>query len=180
MQDYDSFRRSEFERVALPHVESLLRAALNFERERARAEDLVQETMLRAWRAFDQFERGTNCKAWLFRIMLNLHSKRRKTSQAKAQEVSLESIEAKAVVRLPVFRSRPTNLEVISALESLSAEHRTVLILAVVEGFTCKEIAKMCNLPIGTVMSRLSRARAALRESLGYAPLKSRMPVCGG
>src|SRR5438552_2261316 len=137
----------------MPHTEALLRAALRIVRDRAAAEDMVQETLLRAWRAFDQFERGTNCKAWLFRILMNLASKRRRKMLATPQIVSLEASESTTVVRLPVVNSRQlASMEVISAFDTLSEEHRIVLVLAVVEGFTCKEIAQMCGLPIGTVM----------------------------
>lgn len=178
IENYESISRSEFERVALPHVESLLRAALRLERNRARAEDLIQETLLRAWRAFDQFERGTNCKAWLFRILLNLVNKQRQTHHASPREISLESIRSTTVVRLPVIKSHLTALEVGSAFDTLSEDHQTVLILAVIEGFSCKEIARICDLPIGTVMSRISRARTALREALGYSRRKEPLPAC--
>jgi RNA polymerase sigma-70 factor (ECF subfamily) len=140
----------------------------------------VQETLLRAWRAFDQFERGTNCKAWLFRIMVNLASKHRRQIQVRPQMVSLEASESTTVVRLPVVNSQQLeSVEVISAFDTLSEEHRIVLVLAVVEGFTCKEIAQMCGLPIGTVMSRLSRARGALRAALGYSQHKRRYLAIG-
>jgi RNA polymerase sigma-70 factor, ECF subfamily len=177
--NYELMRREEFERVAMPHASGLLRLAIRLEHDRACAEDLVQETLLRAWRAFDQFERGTNCKAWLFRIMVNLASKRRRKIQVRPQMVSLEASESATVVRLPVVNSQLKSVEVISAFDTLSEEHRIVLVLAVVEGFTCKEIAQMYGLPIGTVMSRLSRARGALREALGYSQPKTRYLAIG-
>lgn len=177
--DYDSIRREEFERVAMPHAERLLRLALRIERDRARAEDAVQETLLCAWRAFDQFERGTNCKAWLFRILLNLLNKSRRRRQATPTFVSLDEPGVSNVIRLPSARVRSADLEILEAFEELSEDHRVVLFLAAVEGFTCKEIARLCDAPIGTVMSRLSRARAELRRSLGYAERKRRATACG-
>lgn len=168
--NYESMRHDEFERVAMPHTESLLRAALRVVRERAGAEDMVQETLLRAWRAFDQFEHGTNCKAWLFRIMLNVLNKNHRKTQARPVLVPLDRHEPPRVVPMHVRPPQLTVVEVLSALDALSTEHRLVLILAVVEGFTCKEIAGICSLPIGTVMSRLSRGRAELRKILVHSP----------
>ena len=153
----------------MPHTESLLRAALRITRERAAAEDMVQETLLRAWRAFDQFERGTNCKAWLFRIMLNVSNKNHRKAQVRPVLVPLNGHEQPRVIPMHVRPPQLTAVEVVSALDALSTEHRLVLILAVVEGLTCKEIAGICSLPIGTVMSRLSRGRAELRKTLSYS-----------
>ena len=166
---YDLIRRDEFERVAMAHTEALLRAALRITMERAAVEDMVQETLLRAWRAFDQFERGTNCKAWLFRIMLNVSNKNLRKAQARPVLVPLNGNESSTVIPMHARPPQLTAVEVLSALDALSTEHRLVLILAVVEGFTCKEIAGICSLPIGTVMSRLSRGRAELRKILVYS-----------
>ena len=149
----------------MPHTDSLLRTALRILKEGPAAEDLVQETLLRAWRAFDQFERGTNCKAWLFRIMLNICNKNHRLARARSVVVPFDDGTAR-VISLQARPSQVTTLEVASALDSLSDQHRLVLIMAVVEGFTCKEIAQICSVPIGTVMSRLSRGRAELREKL--------------
>lgn len=149
----------------MPHTDSLLRTALRILREGPAAEDLVQETLLRAWRGFDQFERGTNCKAWLFRIMLNICNKSQGTARARLVVVPFDEGPAR-VISLQARPSQVTALEVASALDSLSDEHRLVLLMAVVEGFTCKEIAQICSVPIGTVMSRLSRGRTELRKKL--------------
>lgn len=164
--NYDLLRRDEFERVAMPHTESLLRAALRIASDGAAAEDMVQETLLRAWRAFDQFERGTNCKAWLFRIMLNVSNRNHRSAHSRPVLVPLNSEESPSLVPMHVRALQLTSVEILSALDALSSEQRLVLILAVVEGFTCKEIAGICALPIGTVMSRLSRGRAELRKML--------------
>src|SRR5215831_10179178 len=115
----------------MPHTGSLLRAALRIVRENSAAEDLVQDTLLRAWRAFDQFERGTNCKAWLFRIMLNLRNKTQRMASARAVVLPFDE-ESVSVISLQSKPSQVTALEVFSALDSLSEEHRLVLVLAVI------------------------------------------------
>jgi len=161
-------RAEEFERVALPHTESLLRAALRLTQNAGAAEDLVQETLLQGWRSFHQFESGTNCKAWMFRIMLNLSSKRRWKIQTEPTMLSLGEPESQQFAP-PQNRTAPAQFtagDVFGALDALPGDHRVVLLLAVVEGFTCKEVARMLDVPIGTVMSRLSRARVSLRQQL--------------
>lgn len=155
-------RAAEFEKEALPHTASLLRYAMHIDgRGKAEAEDLVQETLLAAWRNFEQFEAGTNCKAWLFRILINLRYKQLRRTIRRG-EVPLEEEESKL--------SRPENIsrnaEMRAAFARLSEEHREVMQLAVVEGFEMREVGEMLGIPIGTVMSRLSRARAQLRTAL--------------
>ncbi|MGO9588567.1 MAG: sigma-70 family RNA polymerase sigma factor [Candidatus Acidiferrales bacterium] len=159
-------RQNEFESVAIPHSQSLLRVARRLTFDSAVAEDLVQETLLRAWRSFDQFEPGTNARAWLFRILFNVYH---------AQGRKLRSAPLLVPLQLPGREASPHSRADFSvldgailsaALDDLSGEHRTVILLAVAEGFTCRELAEILSLPIGTVMSRLSRARHALRENL--------------
>jgi len=163
---FDTAEKEEFERTAVVHAESLLRVAKRLLGDRSAAEDAVQETLLSGWRSFDQFERSTNCRAWLFKIMLRIIGKHRR------RQLTLP------IVKLPAGRdfddlltvptaSVQTNSELLAAVSSLRPEKRTVLLLAVVEGFTCREISTMLDLPIGTVMSRLSRARAEVRRWLG-------------
>ena len=143
----------------MPHVAALLRVARRLTLNSPSAEDLVQETMYRAWRGFSQFEAGTNARAWLFRILFNaFHAEGRKR--------------ALVVTEVPELAIGPTQqeaAEVRQALDALPVEQRTVLLLAAVEGFTCREIAGILDIPMGTVMSRLSRAREELRGIL--APL---------
>src|SRR5262245_40412249 len=122
---YTSAREEEFERVAMAHTEKLLRAAVRFTRDRTTAEDLVQEALLRAWRAFDQFERGTNCKAWLFRILLNLWSKQRHKVQSAQPVVSLEEYVNMKVVT-PGAMPLIDQTDVFAALDSMPEEHRVV------------------------------------------------------
>jgi RNA polymerase sigma-70 factor (ECF subfamily) len=148
-------QQQEFEWIAMPHLAALLRVARRLTPEPTSAEDLVQETMLLAWRGFRGFERGTNARAWLFRIMFNVfHGQGRR--ELRSPELSLLDVR-------PRFQEA---IEIAEALNALSLEQRTVLLLCVVEGFTCREAAGILDLPIGTVMSRLSRARQELRESL--------------
>ena len=169
------------------HSKSLLRTASRLCLERPEAEDLVQETLLRAWRAFEQYQPGTNCKAWLFRIMLNLAAKR---SQQERRIPALNSLEEmtewnKMPAAPAVSSFGESNVH--AALEAMPEEHRVVLLLAVVEGFTCKEMGKILEIPVGTVMSRLSRARVGLRQRLleleraRYAPpIRAAAPGGGG
>jgi len=151
----------EFENVALPHAGGLLRYALHLAGEKARAEDLVQDTLLSAWRNFHQFERGTNCKAWLFRILKNLHSKQMRR-KSRRPEVALVEDEP----RFAIPERVSANQQIREAFARLTTEHQEVLQLAVVEGFGIREVAEVLQVPQGTVMSRLSRARASLRSVL--------------
>jgi len=151
-------RQEAFERIAMPHLRSLLRVARRLTFDGAAAEDLVQETMLLAWRGFHRFQAGSNARAWLFRILLNaFYGEGRKASRAPAMRPAFEE---------GVRSMLQESVEITQALDALSLDQRAVVLLAVVEGFTCGEIAEMLRVPIGTVMSRLSRARQELRKSL--------------
>ncbi len=144
----------------MPHLAPLLRVARRLASEPASAEDLVQETMLLAWRGFQGFEPGTNARAWLFRIMFNaFYGEGRRAQRAAAQRAASTVVDAKL----------QQAVEVAEALQALSIDQRSVLLLCAVEGFTCQEAAGILNVPIGTVMSRLSRARQEMRTRL--APL---------
>jgi RNA polymerase sigma-70 factor, ECF subfamily len=148
-------QQEEFERVAMPHLAALLRVARRLTLDLASAEDLAQETMLLAWRGFHGFETGTNTRAWLFRILFN----------------AFHAAARKPTVEVPpgwqaVHTGPQDAIELAEALEALPIEQRTVLLMCVVEGFTCREAAAILEVPIGTVMSRLSRAREELRKSL--------------
>jgi RNA polymerase sigma-70 factor (ECF subfamily) len=151
-------RQDEFERVAVPHTRALLRVARRLTGKSAAAEDLVQETLLSAWRGFHQFRPDTNIRAWLFRILFNTYY-----GQGRKLTATLVPISPAMAVRSP---SADDAIEVMRALDGLEVEHRSVLMLGVVEGFTCREMAGILDVPIGTVMSRLSRARQAMRRSL--------------
>jgi len=153
-------RDGDFERVVLPHARSLLRFALRLAGNSFHAEDLVQETLLLAWRGFGQFESGTNARAWLFRILMNVfRQQKRKGRSSFATEPLAHAVQA-------TQPSSHESVEVMEAFERLGGDQRTVLMLAAVEGFRCREISEILDVPIGTVMSRLSRAREAMRELL--------------
>jgi RNA polymerase sigma-70 factor (ECF subfamily) len=165
-------RQNEFEEIAMPHSRSLLRVARRLTFDSATAEDLVQETLLRGWRNFNQFQTGTNARAWLFRILFNAFYARGRKIRSGPILVPLQSPRRDAEPQSRADSLLLDSAAVTQALEELSPEHRTVLLLAVVEGFTCREAAEILSLPIGTVMSRLSRARQALRDRIAPASPK--------
>jgi RNA polymerase sigma-70 factor (ECF subfamily) len=140
-----------------------MRVALRLARSHATAEDLVQETMLRAWRSFHQFENGTNCKAWLFRILLNHWSATRKKIQL---ELAIDDDISQVHKAMQYPARQGAALDVVRAIDELSVNYRTALLLVIVEGFTSKESAEMLGVPIGTVMSRVNRARKIIRHKL--------------
>lgn len=144
----------------MPHSRSLLRVARRLTSDPAEAEDLVQETLLLAWRNFRQLRAGTNARSWLFRILFNsfyARGRKRRIAPAMVPVSANELMAAGSVLDAA---------EIAQALQTLHEEHRAVLLLGVVEGFTCREMADILSVPIGTVMSRLSRAREALRARL--------------
>ncbi len=169
----------EFEAEALRHLDALYRTALRMTRSEADAEDLVQETYIRAFRFRDQFTLGTNMKAWLFRILTNtfINTYRRKAAQPEVTD--LEGVDEFSLYRRMVddrsASSSPdpeaellkgvVDTEVTDALEELPEKFRTTVLLDV-EGFSYKEIAEMLSIPIGTVMSRLHRGRKFLQKRL--------------
>src|SRR5258707_12405581 len=163
---FSSDEREEFESIALVHADPLLRMARRLLRGDSLAEDAVQETLLSAWRAFHQFQRDTNCKAWLFRILLNGISK---NGQRTVPLVGLppgQSLDNIMVIRPP--HESLAYSEAIAAIDALPEERRIVFLLAAVEGFACKEISSMLAIPIGTVMSRLSRCRVELLKAVRH------------
>ena len=168
-------RQVEFEQIALPHSASLLRVALRLAADSSTAEDLVQETFLLAWRSFHQFQRGTNARAWLFRILFNAFYGQGRKLRSVPPLVSLDVLETDPEPTGRAGSPFADVAEVSQALGRLSPEHRAVLLLGVVEGFTCQEISGILRVPIGTVMSRLSRARQALRAQLAPAAMNPRV-----
>ncbi len=174
----ESARRARFESDALQYLDQLYGAALRMARNPADAEDVVQETYAKAWASFHQYTPGTNLKAWLYRILTNTYinsyrKKQRQPQTSDAGEVQdwqlaraaehtssgLRSAETEAMDRLP-------DSAVKDALQQLSPDFRMAVYLADVEGFAYKEIAEIMDTPIGTVMSRLNRARKQLRNLL--------------
>jgi len=172
----DGGQTSEFEGVALVHLDLLYRAALRLTHNRAEAEDLVQETWLRALRHFDQFDPGSNCRAWLLTILRNAFLNRLRREGREILESDMTATEAGAarLEEASVARSSPEedffqtvlHGDVDRALKTLPLAFRLVVTLADLEGLTYKEVAQVLGCPIGTVMSRLSRARQLLRKEL--------------
>ncbi|HET9671944.1 MAG TPA: sigma-70 family RNA polymerase sigma factor [Actinomycetota bacterium] len=179
-----------FEREVLPLLPSLYGAALRMTRNPADAEDLLQETTLRAYRGFGTFEPGTNLKAWLYRILTNSFINTYRKRQREPQTVEgpddidewflFDRLGSRSVERSAeedVLEAIP-DADVKAALESIPENFRMAVLLADVEGFSYKEIAEITDVPIGTVMSRLHRGRKALEKAL-YAVAKERGLVDG-
>ena len=154
----------EFETVALPHLHALYRMAARLLGDSTKAEDVVQEAYLQAWKSFARFEPGTNCRAWLFKILVNtIHHHRRSWFNLRRVRESEEILEQTAVRAAPV-PERLAQGEILRALDRLPADYRAAVLLSDVEEFSYKEIAGMLDVPKGTVMSRLSRGRKLLRD----------------
>src|SRR3954463_16196601 len=164
----------------MEHMPSLYSAAMRMTRNPADAEDLVQETYLKAYRAFESFTEGTNLKAWLYRILTNTFINSYRSKKRRPDETELEEIEDLYLYRrlggleaATAGRSAEDELmdwfteeEVKQAVEDLPAPCRLAVLLADVEGFSYKEIAEILDIPIGTVMSRLRRGRNRLQKGL--------------
>jgi RNA polymerase sigma-70 factor (ECF subfamily) len=172
--------QARFAELAMEHMDSLYAGALRMTRKPADAEDLVQETYLKAYRGFGGFEEGTNLKAWLFRILTNTFINRYRQQKRRPDETDLDDVEDFYLYRrlggideARISKSAEDTLlemftddEVKDALESLPETFRMAVLLADVEGFAYKEIAEILDIPIGTVMSRLHRGRKALQKRL--------------
>ncbi len=160
----------DFEKEALPWMENLYRTARWMVGNEMEAEDLVQETFAQALNSFHRYERGTNCRAWLMKIMDNLNHKRwRKLGQLKLV-ADTEEIIAETVAFEPPTPQSVTDDEVLIALGKIPAQFRQIVVMTDVEDFAYREVADILQIPIGTVMSRLHRGRRLLRAELaGYA-----------
>jgi RNA polymerase sigma-70 factor, ECF subfamily len=168
-------RREDFKAQALVHVGALTRTALRLCDTRESAEDAVQETYLQAWKYWKTFQTGTNCRSWLFRILFNVIKKKH---GADRQQVPIDDAAVENIIRLIPDRQLET-YEVLEAFERLAEEHRAVLMLVAVEEMTYKEAAFALGVPVGTVMSRLNRARIQLRRWLGRTEPKSFADAAG-
>lgn len=171
--------RARFEALVREHLDGLYGAALRLTRNRSDAEDLLQETLLKAWRSFHTFTEGTNARAWLFRILMNAHIDRYRKSAREPETTDVEDVGDfylyNKVQESELLRRAgdPEKLldgvmehEVREALESLPEHFRSVVILADLQGFSYREIADILGIPMGTVMSRLFRGRRLLQRKL--------------
>ncbi|MGM0575181.1 MAG: sigma-70 family RNA polymerase sigma factor [Myxococcota bacterium] len=174
----DRTSRQAFRREALVHLDALYATAMRYTRSPEEAEDLVQDTVLRAWKKWHQFHEGTNCKAWMFRILTNtfINGYRRRSKEREILEAEKEgrlserffSRDCQRQWADPerAFARRHLSPTVLEALDTLRDDFRTVVVLADLQDFSYREIADICDIPIGTVMSRLFRARKALQKRL--------------
>lgn len=179
-------RKQLFEREAMQHMSALYGMALKYTHSESEAEDLVQEAMFKAFRSFDSFDEGTNCRAWLFKILTNTFINKYKSNKrekdfkdhiekivsgnekivfeiSKSAERILETDETRTTKNF--FYAFPD--EIVHAFNTISNEFKTIVIMADIEGLSYKEIADKLHIPLGTVMSRLCRARQILRNILG-------------
>lgn len=175
--------RSEFEATALPHLDALFGAAFRLTRDARDAEDLVQDALLRAYRFWDSFERDSNCKAWLFKILTNTFINGYQKNKRNREVLSAAVAEQEALDGVLVHQNaegqrdperllldRTMSEDVQRALATVPPDFRTAVVLCDVEGFSYKEIADIMDCPVGTVMSRLHRGRRLLRQALtGFA-----------
>jgi RNA polymerase sigma-70 factor (ECF subfamily) len=172
--------RARFADLAMEHMGSLYTAALRMTRNPADAEDLVQETYLKAFRAFGSFQEGTNLKAWLYKILTNTFINSYRSRKRRPEQTELDDVEDLYLYRrlggleaATAGRSAEeevldhfTDSDVKAAVEALPEQFRMAVLLADVEGFSYRDIADILDIPIGTVMSRLHRGRKALQKAL--------------
>ena len=159
-------RTDEFEAAAMPHMNDIYRTAARLLGNGTGADDVVQDVYLQAWKSFGQFELGTNCRAWLFKILFHtLQHYRRKWLNIRMVRESEEILEH-SVASGPPLPEHITDEEMVAALAEVPQDFRAVVLLIDVEEFSYRDAAGILNVPIGTVMSRLSRGRRLLRERL--------------
>lgn len=183
--------QAHFTELAMPYMDAMYSAAMRLTRNPSDAEDLVQETFLRAYRGFAGFRDGTNVKAWLYRILMNTYinqyrakKRRPEESELAADDFSLyqrlgglEAVDATRGVEAEVLDALPDDA-VKAAVEELPEQFRIPVLLADVEGFSYKEIAEIMETPVGTVMSRLHRGRRQLQSRLWhYAQARGLVPA---
>ena len=165
-QDERTREWSAFEQEVMPHIDDLFRIAKWLMRDRGEAEDLVQETFMQALQSFHRYEQGTNARAWLVTIMYRARGKRLRSGNRLRLVNDVEERIAETVAFEPPTPQCINDEEVLRALEHLPSQFQEVVVLSDVEDFTYKEIAETLDVPIGTVMSRLSRGRKLLRAEL--------------
>ena len=190
MSSAERTKNDVFQQEALPHMDALYGTALRLARDREEAADLVQDTFVRAYTFFERFTVGTNCRAWLFRIMHNLfiNRYRRRVREREAltparQDLLCDNLVGRASLRAyrnpePTLHKRLLSEAVVAALDELPDEFRLAVVLADMQDFSYKEIASILDCPVGTVMSRLYRGRRQLRERLlGHAIEQGVLPA---
>ncbi len=171
-----SKKQEAFNDEIIPHLDSLYNFALRLTTDHSDAEDLVQDTIVKAFRFFDSYEKGTNAKAWLFRILKNSFINNYRKSQKKPQSVDYDEVSS-YYESVRAERTDTSDLENIifrnlmddnftNALAKLPEDFRTVVLLCDVDGFTYEEISNMLDVPIGTIRSRLHRGRNLLKTEL--------------
>lgn len=174
MSESGDNRSREFESEALPHLDSLYGLALRLSGgDEARSEDLVQDTVLKAWRSWDRFEIGSNCRAWLLTILRNTFINEYRRDTSRPARVEFEEI-AEGPGAGTLYEADPeghvfdrlVHEHVLRAIEELPDEFRVPVVLADVEGFGYQEVAEILDIPVGTVKSRLFRGRRRLQERL--------------
>ena len=176
--------RIRYEHEALIHLNALMRTARRMTKSETDAEDLVQETLLKAYRFFDKFEEGTNCKAWLFKIMTNIFINNYRSKSKAPEALAIDDIDDGFLygqlaqnygVNDPEkeFFSKIFDDDIKNAIKDLPEDFRIVVVLSFLEGFAYQEIAEITGLQIGTVKSRLHRGRKLLQKSLLDYALKS-------
>jgi RNA polymerase sigma-70 factor (ECF subfamily) len=164
MAELKQISLEDFEAEAMPHLNELFRTALRLTKNRPEAEDLVQEVFFQAWKSFHCYELGTNCRAWLFKILSNKFKHHRQNNKFKFIEDSEEAL--RVLVFKPAVAQTLNTEEIISSLEQLPPCFRETMLLADVEEFSYHEISEIQQIPIGTVMSRISRGRKLLRTEM--------------
>jgi len=170
-------KRKQFEADAVPHMDALLRTALRMTKNQSDAEDLVQETLVKAYRFWDKFEPGSNCRAWLFKIMTNIFINEYRSKSRTPVSVNMDDIDDNflygQLASMPPGRTPEEELfakifddDVKKAIEELPDDFRLVVVLSFLEGFSYQEIADIIELQLGTVKSRLHRGRKLLQKKL--------------
>lgn len=170
-------KRKSFETEALPHMEALLRTALRMTKNKGDAEDLVQEAIVKAYRFWDRFEPGSNCRAWLFKVMTNIFINDYRAKSRSPLSVNVDDIDDNYLYGQLATVDPTENPEqelfakvfdddVKKAIDQLPDDFKTVVVLSFLEGFSYQEIANIADLQLGTVKSRLHRGRKLLQKQL--------------
>lgn len=158
-------QKNNFLKEAVPHMQSLYWTSLSLAKNHAVAEDLVQDTYREAWISFACYEPGSNCKAWLYRILFRQWGKQCRQSRP-FREIDVAEVPEYHVAFEPGFDKVLEGKEILEIAGTLPKDYQTILVLADVEGFSYREISELLEIPIGTVMSRLNRSRSLLRRKL--------------